>query len=162
MRGHPEKVTASGGAAWRPRTELYGNIYDHMSSDFVYPGGVHFSSACRQYPRGTYYNRGDLILGTKGRSDGLDMGTKGTMPYVEEHIRLVNSILGRGPYLNEAQRVAESTLTAIMGRESAYSGMQITWEQIMNSQQDLQPKEIGYGREMPPAALPVPGRYKFV
>ena len=34
MGGHPVKVVASGGAAWRPREELYGNIYDHMSSGF--------------------------------------------------------------------------------------------------------------------------------
>ena len=51
MGGHPERVVASGGAAWRPRAVLYGNIFDHMSSDFVYPNGVHLSSTCRQYPR---------------------------------------------------------------------------------------------------------------
>src|SRR5260370_772082 len=44
MDGHPVDVVASGGAAWRPREPLYGNIYDHMSSDFVYANGVHLSS----------------------------------------------------------------------------------------------------------------------
>ena len=55
MGAHPVKVVASGGAAWRPREELYGNIYDHMSSDFTYPNGVHLSSHCRQYPKGSLY-----------------------------------------------------------------------------------------------------------
>ena len=55
MGAHPVKVVASGGAAWRPREELYGNIYDHMSSDFTYPNGVHLSSYCRQYPKGRLY-----------------------------------------------------------------------------------------------------------
>ncbi len=49
-----------------------------------------------------------------------------------------------------------------MARESAYSGMQITWDQIMASQQDLQPKAFGYDKKMGPPELPVPGKYKFV
>ncbi|MFB3825579.1 MAG: Gfo/Idh/MocA family protein [Bryobacteraceae bacterium] len=162
MQGHPQKVVASGGVAWRPRTELYGNIYDHMSSDFVYPNGVHLSSVCRQYPRGVYYNVSDLVVGARGRTNGQDLGTKGISPYVQEHINLAKSILGTGPYLNEAKSVAESTLTAIMARESAYSGQEITWEMIMNSKQDLQPRQFGYNEKMPPPELPVPGKYKFI
>jgi predicted dehydrogenase len=162
MGGHPVRVVASGGVAWRPREELYGNIYDHMSSEFEYANGVRYSSHCRQYPARVYRNVSDLIVGSKGRSNGLDLGTKDIEPKVQEHINLVNSILGTGPYQNQAQRVAESTMTAIMGRESAYSGMAITWDQIMASQQDLQPKEFGYERKMDPPELPVPGTYKFV
>jgi predicted dehydrogenase len=162
MGAHPEKVVASGGAAWRPREELYGNIYDHMSSDFTYPNGVHLSSNCRQYPKGVYTNVSDSIVGTKGRSNGMDMGEKGINPYVQEHINMIRSIRGDGPYLNYSLPVAESTLTAIMARESAYSGQEITWDQIMNSQLDLMPKAFGYDVKMEPAPLPVPGTYKFV
>ena len=162
--GHPVEVVASGGAAWRPREALYGNIYDHMSSDFGYANGVRLSSHCRQYsPRDAVYNNvSDLIVGTRGRSNGMDMGGKGINPYVQEHINLVNSILGRGPYRNEAVPVAESTMTCIMARESAYSGQKITWEQIMNSQQDLMPKAFAYDQKMEAPPLPVPGQYKFV
>jgi myo-inositol 2-dehydrogenase/D-chiro-inositol 1-dehydrogenase len=49
MGRHPIDVVAYGGAAWRPREEEYGNIYDHLAADFVYPNGVHMSSRCRQY-----------------------------------------------------------------------------------------------------------------
>ncbi|HWQ55346.1 MAG TPA: Gfo/Idh/MocA family oxidoreductase [Bryobacteraceae bacterium] len=162
MGTHPASVVASGGAAWRPREELYGNIYDHMASDFTYPGGVHLSSECRQYPRGLYNNVSDMIVGTKGRSNGSDMGGEGINSQVAEHAKLVDSILGRGPYQNESKRVVEATLTAIMARESAYSGERITWEQVMASKQDLMPKEFGYERKMPETPLPVPGVYKFV
>ncbi len=162
MGSHPERVVASGGCAWRPREPLYGNIYDHMSSDFTYPHGVHLSSICRQYPRGVYNNVSDLIVGTKGRSTGLDLGTKGISAYVQEHINMVDSILGRGPYINQSIPIAESTLTCIMARESAYSGMAITWDQIMNSKQDLMPKTFAYDEKMPNIPLPVPGQYKFV
>jgi predicted dehydrogenase len=162
MGGHPVKVAASGGAAWRPREELYGNIYDHMTSDFTYANGVHLSSSCRQYPKGSYTNVSDMIVGTKGRSNGMDLGAKGINPYVQEHINMIRSIRGDGPYLNYSLPIAESTLTAIMGRESAYSGQEITWDQIMNSQLDLMPKTFGYDVKMEPAPLPVPGVYKFV
>jgi predicted dehydrogenase len=162
MGTHPVEVVASGGAVWRTREELYGNIYDHMFSDFVYPNGVHLSSHCRQYPNGLFRNVSDLIVGTKGRSTGLDMGTKGINPYVQEHIDMIKSITGAGPYVNQGMRVAESTMTAIMGRESAYSGMKITWDMIMASKQDLQPKEFDYKLKMDPMPLPVPGTYKFV
>lgn len=162
MDGHPTEVVAMGGAAWRPREPLYGNIYDHMSSEFVYPNGVRLSSYCRQYPNGLYRNVSDMIVGAKGRSSGMDMGAKGINPYVQEHIDMIRSITGEGPYINQGMRVAESTMTAIMARESAYSGLKITWDMIMGSQQDLQPKEFDYKLSMDAAPLPVPGIYKFV
>jgi predicted dehydrogenase len=162
MGTHPERVVASGGASWRPRAALYGNIYDHLSSDFVYPNGVHLSSTCRQYPKGTFNNVSDLIVGAKGRSTGIDLGAKGISAYVQEHIDIVDSILGRRPYINQSIPIAESTLTCVMARESAYSGMALTWDQIMNSKQDLMPKQYGYEVKTQPTPLPIPGEYKFV
>ena len=159
---HPERVVATGGIAWRPHEELYGNIYDHMFSDFVYPNGVHLMSHCRQYPQGVYRSVNDLIVGTKGRSNGTDLGTRGINGQVQEHINMIKSIRGEGPYINHGMAVAESTLTAIMARESAYSGQQITWEQIMASKQDLMPKAFDYKLTMEAPELPVPGKYKFV
>ena len=57
---------------------------------------------------------------------------------------MVKSIRGTGPYINDGMAVAESTMTCIMAREAAYSGQMITWEQMMKSQLDLQPKAFGY------------------
>lgn len=163
LRMHPVRVVASGGAAWRPPTSLYGNIYDHMNSEFVYPNGVRLVSHCRQYPRGCYRNRGELIVGTKGRIRLPELRREGEFnPQVQEHINMVNSILGEGPYINHGQEVAESTMTCIMARESAYSGQQITWDQVMASQLDLQPKAFGYDLKMDEPPLPVPGKYKFM
>jgi len=167
MGTHPVRVVASGGVAWRPREELYGNIYDHLASDFVYPNGVHLSSVCRQYPPADpagnklYRRVDDLIVGSKGRSTGTDLGTKGINSQVQEHINMVQSILGQGPYINQGMAVAESTMTCIMARESAYSGLEITWDMIMKSQQDLQPKAFGYSQRMEMPPLPMPGQYKF-
>jgi predicted dehydrogenase len=166
MGAHPVKVVASGGAVWRPKNEIYGNIYDHISADFEYPNGVRMSSYCRQFPQGQgiYQNVSELIVGTKGRSNCRDLGSgeRGEDPYVQEHIDMVKSILGTGPYINDGMAVAESTMTCIMARESAYSGMEITWDMIMNSKQDLSPREFGYDVKMDVPPLPVPGEYKFI
>jgi predicted dehydrogenase len=134
-----------------------------VSVDFVYADGTHLSSYCRQY-NGSAQNVGERIVGTKGVIDSTALrGAKLPFdPYVQEHIDMVNSILGKGPYINEAQAVAESTLTCIMGREAAYSGQKITWEMIVNSQQDLMPRNFDYKAAFPVTPLPVPGVYKFV
>ncbi len=174
MGTHPVKVVASGGVAWRPREEPYGNIYDHLSADFEYPNGVRMSSYCRQYPRGCAQNVSELVVGTKGRSNCHDMGS-GTRqdvrqrfqdplenPYVREHVAMVNSIRGDGPYVNHAMAVAESTMTCIMAREAAYSGLEITWDMIMNSKLDLYPKAFDYDAKVEVPPLPVPGQYKFI
>ena len=164
MGTHPVEAVASGGAAWRPREEEYGNIYDHLAADFVYPNGVHMSSRCRQY-QGTEMaqNVSERIVGSKGVIDSTALrGARLAFdPYVQEHIDMVNSILGKGPYLNEAMTVAESTMTCLMGREAAYSGRKITWDMMMASQQDLLPKSFDYKDKVPVPPLPVPGVYKF-
>lgn len=164
MGTHPIEVTASGGAAWRPREEEYGNIYDHIAADFVYPNGVHMSSRCRQYQgREMAQNVSERIVGSKGiiDSSALRGNAPSFDPYVQEHIDMVNSILGKGPYLNEAMTVAESTMTCLMGREAAYTGRKITWDMMMASQQDLLPKVFDYQERVPVPPLPVPGVYKF-
>ena len=165
MGTHPVEVVASGGAAWRPREEEYGNIYDHIAADFVYPNGVHMSSRCRQYQgQSMAGNVSERLVGTKGVIDSSALrGARLPFdPYVQEHIDMRDSILGKGKYINEAMEVAESTMTCIMGREAAYSGQKITWDMIMNSKQDLLPKDFDYKASFPVPPLPVPGIYKFV
>jgi predicted dehydrogenase len=163
MGAHPVEVVASGGAAWRPREEEYGNIYDHVYADFVYPNGVHMASHCRQY-RDAPQNVSERIVGAKGTIDTASLrgAQPGVDPYVQEHTDMMASILGKGPYINEAMAVAESTMTCLMGREAAYSGQRITWDMMMSSKLDLLPKSFGYKESVPVPPLPVPGVYKFV
>jgi predicted dehydrogenase len=175
MGTHPVKVVATGGAIWRPRDERHGNIYDHIAADFTFANGVQMSSYCRQYPGGLANNVSERIVGTKKSSNGHDMGSgsgqdvrQGNFrdplenPYVREHTAMVKSIRGEGKYINDAMAVAESTMTCIMARESAYSGQEITWEQAMASKLDLQPKNFDYDLKMDIPPLPIPGKYKFI
>ena len=66
---------------------------------------------------------------------------KATDPYVQEHIDLINAILN-DTELNEAKQVTDSTLTAIMGREAAYSGAGVEWEAILNSKFAYGPEQL--------------------
>ena len=102
------------------------------------------------------------MVGAKGRSNCRDLGTAGLNGQVQEHINMLRSIRGDGPYINHGMPMAESTLTAIMARESAYSGQEITWDQAMASPQDLMPKAFDLNLKMEPPPLPVPGVYKFI
>ena len=80
-------------------------------------------------------------------------------PYVTEHVDLQRAIRS-GNRLNETRAVAESTLTAIMGREAAYTGQEITWDQALNSKQDLMPAVLAF-TECPTPPVPIPGKTKF-
>jgi hypothetical protein len=50
---------------------------------------------------------------------------------------------------------------AIMGRESAYTGQRLLWQQAMDSQQNLTPAKYEWG-PAPVPAVAMPGKTKFV
>ena len=80
--------------------------------------------------------------------------------YVREHADLIESITkGRG--LNDLNNITDSTLTAIMGRMSAYSGKAVTWEQALNSKEKLGPAKLEWGKLETPLVA-IPGQTEFV
>ncbi len=153
----PESVFASGGRAWLPDGELYGDIWDNFSCDYQYPGGVHMYHFSRWYPSGTDSQSGERIVGTEGVSNAQDMGEPGIASTVQQFLDLTNSIRGDGPYYNEGRRISYSTLTAVMGRMSAYTGRRILWEEAMESDLSLVPDELDFDLEYPVDPVPVPG-----
>src|SRR5205085_1650613 len=82
-------------------------------------------------------------------------------PYIQEHTDLVNAIRSGNP-INELKQVAESTLTAILGRMSAYTGKKLSWEKALNSKENLLPKHIDWEVSLPPPKIPVPGKTPVV
>ncbi|HLO98531.1 MAG TPA: hypothetical protein VK171_08045, partial [Fimbriimonas sp.] len=110
------------------------------------------------------------IVGTKGNSDGNTRirGEKAWRwegdrpnPYVLEHKRLYKSIRASEGF-NEGEQVAESTLTAIMGRMSAYSGDEVTWEKALASEVRLMPADVHMGLSIPVPPVAIPGKTKGV
>jgi len=167
MGKHPIKAYGSGGR--QARTDpAYGHIYDHFNIEFEYEGGAKMLSACRQID-GTAARVHEQIVGTKGTSNasGNIRGENSfrydgprTNPYEQEHRHLIEAIRSGKP-INEGRQVAESTLTAIMGRMAAYTGQEITWEQALNSKEDLTPSRLEMGN-LPIPAVAVPGKTRLV
>jgi hypothetical protein len=83
------------------------------------------------------------------------------LPYVQEHTDLIASIRDGKPY-NELQQVAETTLTAIMGRTAAYTGQGVTWEQALNSTENLMPARLAWDGPLAVAPVAMPGQTKMV
>jgi len=165
----PENVHGLGGRQYRTGPE-HGNIFDHFGVEFFYPGDVRTISTCRQI-EGTTHNVSERVVGTKGVSNcaGSIEGEnpwryQGPNPnsYVQEHADLIKSIR-RGNPLNEGQRIAESTLCAIMGRESAYARQRLKTPWFMSKcTLDLVPPDslkLSDSKPVPPFA--VPGQYKL-
>jgi predicted dehydrogenase len=163
LRAHPVSAVAVGGR--QVRTEpVYGHIYDHFCVDYEYPDGVHATSMCRQQP-GTDGRIGEAVVGTEGQADPAEWiegkspwrwKEEPDSPYVQEHADLIASVRSGAP-LNEARAVAESTLTAILGREAAYTGKKIAWDEILASGLDLSPAAYEFG-PLPVAGVPIPGK----
>jgi predicted dehydrogenase len=164
MKGHPVRAVGVGGRQWRTGAE-YGHIFDHFAIDFEYPNGAHILSMCRQID-GSANHVGERLVGARGMADpGSQISgpqafkfevaeAEKKNPYVQEHVDLLASIRAGTP-LNEGQQVAESTLSAIMGREAAYTGQIVAWDELMNASQDLTPPNSGFGSlPVPPVAMP--------
>lgn len=126
-------VTALG-FGMRARREA-GNRYDFFSIDFDYGESVSVHSMCRQI-NGCYTKVSEHFIGPEGSvyPGGKIEGKQVDVPeyeeiggpYVQEHRDLIASIRAGKP-VNEAENVANSTLAAIMGRISAYTGQVVRW-----------------------------------
>jgi hypothetical protein len=74
----------------------------------------------------------------------------------QEHVDFVTSIRNNQAF-NELENTAISTMIAIMGRVSAYTGKEVTWDEMMNSDMKLGPKVFALGPVDVPKAVPIPG-----
>ena len=170
---HPIKAVGFGSRLRR----VFGDQYDNFSVDYVFENGIHFHSMCRQID-GCANNISEFIQGSKGSTNCMDTildlngkkiweyeypigqdgkpDRRGLDPYNQEHIDLVTAIRTGKPII-EAENTAISTLVAIMGRVSAYTGKEVTYEEMMNSDLKLGPKVYTYGPVDIPKELPLPG-----
>jgi predicted dehydrogenase len=161
----PVKAIGWGGRQRR----VNGDQYDFFSIEYVYDNGMQTHCAARQISGCSNLTR-QLISGTKGFANAKGMITglygeklweypypeekatdttwKVNDPFVQEHVNLVTAIR-TGNTINDGEAQVNSTLVTIMGRMSAYSGKDVTWEEVLNSQLYLGPKTYAFG--------PVPG-----
>ena len=165
MNAHPVKCIGQGGRQSRTGFE-YGNGFDHFSVEYEYPNDVrveYMGTQIDHYP----YRSNQRVTGTKG-SAVLDF-RKGTIvganpytfdkqspnPSVQQFKDMIDSIR-TGKAINEGKQIAESTMTAIMGRMSAYTGKAVEWDWAMNkSVLNLSPEKMEFGNLLRrPVAIP--------
>jgi hypothetical protein len=171
---HPVKAVGFGSRLRR----VTGDQYDNFSIDYTFENGRHVHSMCRQI-NGCAPNVSERLQGTKGSTNcestildlagtelwkyeyPLDKDGKPTTrvsvdPYVQEHIDLVTAIR-TGKTFNELEATAVSTMIGIMGRISAYTGKETTYEEMMNSDLKLGPTVFAFGPVDIPKEVPIAG-----
>jgi myo-inositol 2-dehydrogenase / D-chiro-inositol 1-dehydrogenase len=156
-----------------------GDQFDFFAVEFAFDDGRKYYGMHRQIS-GCYNRSGNhLLYGTKGYTNCTDkiwdndhnlvweyeypLDEAGQpsrrLPVVQEdqsHINLVTAIRTNTP-VNEAINMASSSLVSIMGRESAYTGQRVTWDDMMSSGLRLGPAQYSMGPVDIREAPPIPG-----
>jgi predicted dehydrogenase len=160
--GYPVRAHGMGGVETRKGRD-YGEIFDHHAVEFEYADGSRLFSQCR-HQNGCWSNVSEHAQGTKGTVDISGYTIRGENAwrfreegvrdaYQQEHDDLFDAIRNNKPY-NEAENGAKSTMTSILGRMATYSGKVVEWDDAINSQVDVMPKEFSW--EALPQSLPGP------
>ncbi len=167
-------VTAVGFGG-RARRET-GNMFDFFSVDYDFGEDVHIHSQCRQIT-GTYGRIGEFFTGSEGTCYGggklqgkkievAEIHLDSENGQVQEHVDMLRSVAAGKP-LNDAKSVAESTLVAIMGRISAYTGEIVRWNDLVKNDQSpfynslCKPTALDFEKspiQAPEETPPVPGK----
>lgn len=168
LQAHPIKAVGLGGRQQRTGPE-FGHIYDHFSVEFEYPSGVRVQSLCRQNSD-TYTRVAEHLVGARGTANpaaeilgpsAYKFEGEKNNPYEQEHADLIASIRAGNP-INEGVQVAESTMAAIIGRMSCYTGQEVAWDWAMNeSKLNLFPDKLEMGA-LPEGTVAIPGVTKLV
>ncbi len=151
----PVKAVSFGGRHRR----VTGDQFDFFCTDFEYENGLHMQSYCRQID-GCANNVSDHITCTEGSTNcrGMIWGHDGSVlwnfddefgkevrsMYKQEHIDFVTSIR-TSEARNEIIDTAYSTLMGIMGREAAYTGLEVGRDELLDSGMKLGPEEYVLG-----------------
>lgn len=166
----PLKAVATGG---RCTPNHQGNIFDHMFITYQFPNNVWAFMGQRQISN-CHSENSDYLMGEKGyaqirpepqiRVPGQEnwryRGPRTDM-YQQEHNELFASIRS-GQHINDGDWMANSTLMAIMGRMSAYTGQEVSWEDALNSKEQLVPAQLDWKMSLDIPLVATPGTTKLI
>jgi predicted dehydrogenase len=157
---------------------VYGDVFDHHSVVYEFEKGVRVYALTRT-TTGCYDEDSSLVFGTKGKANIKNCRISGETnwhwqsdcnPYQIEHDRLSAAIRSGNP-LNCGDYMARSTMIVVMGQISCYTGKEVTWEQINQSEFFYPPKPEDCRDDMEPPTtpgangsypVPIPGRTVLV
>jgi myo-inositol 2-dehydrogenase / D-chiro-inositol 1-dehydrogenase len=166
LQGHPVKAVGSGGRAGRTDK---GDAWSHFNCVFTYPNDVAVTFGATQFGKAAW-GVGMQYYGTKGCAEArydqpvrISGETKWDFPLgkveaVDQNAAQTGAFRGAlddadpnkqkafvesitsGKLINEATQGAESALAGMLGRTAAYTGHEVTWEQLMASKEVYDPK----------------------
>lgn len=144
------------------RPYVYGDVFDHHSVVYHYANGLRLYAFCRTAPN-CYNEVSGIIMGTRGvahtenyRIDGPNKWRydgERVSPYKLEHIKLFQAIRSGNP-LNCGTYMAQSTMIAVMGQISCYSGQEVTWDAVNKSDFSFGPRPEQCTLDMEPPVKP--------
>ncbi len=177
VRGNepPARCVALGGRGNRSGPER-GDVFDHFAVIYEYADGTRSFLTCRQQANCANDNT-DWVAGSKGLgfingwapnrtrlefNDGRSRWsyTGPTPNMYEVELQDLCRAVRSGTPINDGPWATQSTLMSIMGREAAYTGANLTWEQLLASTRELGPSTLEWG-PLPEPVVPVPGRTRF-
>jgi len=142
---------------------IYGDVFDHHSVVYEFENGVRIYAFCRT-TKGCYNESSSTVFGTKGKASIMQCQIWGENawrwegecnPYQIEHDVLFKAIRSGEP-VNNGDYMSRSTMIGVMGQLSCYTGEEITWERINNSEFAYAPKPEDCHDGMEPPTLPGP------
>jgi myo-inositol 2-dehydrogenase / D-chiro-inositol 1-dehydrogenase len=168
LQAHPLKASATGSRLGRPSND--GDVYGNYNAVFQYPDGVDVTFSSTQFAKGWWDvterffgtkgtsqspYRGPLgIWGDEpwqweasAPKDATDKGFSVTGKFTsnleladpEKKKAFVASITS-GNFHNQAGKGAESALSCMLARTAAYTGREVTWDELMKSTEVWDPK----------------------
>lgn len=176
----PTEARATGGRHYRD--DAVDQNFDNYAVEYTYPDGTKLFYYGRQitgchdeFASYALGSKGSAIISTSAHTPGKVRTFKGhTMdkadllwafpqpepnPYQLEWNDLVDAIRQDKPY-NEVKRGAEASLVASMGRMAAHTGQIITFDEIMNAEQEFAPDVDKLTADGPaPLVADAEGRY---
>jgi len=153
LNSHPMKAHGTGGRTdWRGTPWDAGDAWDHFVVTFHYPNDVHVSFSSHQLT-GSFADLCVRCFGIKGAVDshynGLVrvtganawLGTEKDDTFRQGAINNVKAFIDSiraGKPVNNVEESVESNLTAILGRMAAYQNREVTWDEMMKSNERLE------------------------
>ena len=169
MRDVPPKRCIASGAR---QQQTLGDVWDQFDITYEWEDGT-IAVLKTRYQDGCYNDQSDTIIGTKGRCyfNGYKAHITGEKPWKYEGPTLAShqvehdelfADIRAGKIPNDGDRMAQSTLMGIMGRMSAYTGKEVTWQQALDSKLDTMPKDLAWDMKLEVPSPAVAGRTPLV
>lgn len=150
LQGNPLKAHGTGGRSdWRGTVNDTGDAWDHFLVTYTYPNNVHATFSSHQL-NGAFSDLCVRVVGIDGTADthyGGSLRIVGKNPWqgaekddtfkggAVENVKLFIASIRDGKPIYNYEEGVRSNLTGILGRMAAYQNREVSWDEMMNSQE---------------------------